>query len=55
MNHESLYQTAMKAIGSVHNDMTVPLSIILESLNGLKDEVNILIDTVKSSIIMEQK
>jgi hypothetical protein len=55
MNHEKLYKEAMKAINAVHGDMSVPLSTTLELLVGLKDELVVLIDAVKTSIEMEEQ
>ena len=47
--HDALYQRAYGAIHDVHNDVSVPVSTTRCSLQALRDEIDILLDAMKSS------
>lgn len=48
MSHEDLIEAAKAAIMAVFNDQSVNQSATRESLKDLQDEIDVLIDTLKS-------
>jgi hypothetical protein len=49
MSNEQLYDTAMDAITKLFSDQTVPVSKARENLEGLKEEINIMLDSLEES------
>lgn len=50
MNHETRYNNAIDAASKLHGDSSVPLEETLESLHGLREHVDYLIDAVETDI-----
>lgn len=50
MNHEARYEAAIDAASYLHGDPSVPLKETLESLQGLREHIDCLIDAVKGDI-----
>ena len=46
MSNESLYQEALEAIARLFSDLTVSQSKTRENLQGLRDEIDLLLDTL---------
>jgi len=50
MSHETRYNDAIDAASKLHGDSSVPLETTLESLQGLREHVDYLIDAVEGDI-----
>jgi hypothetical protein len=46
MNGEELYEEALKAIMAIYDDTSIPKEECIEHLDGLKDEINILLSSL---------
>ena len=49
MTNEELYQDAIKAINELFSDTSVPVSECRQNLQGLRDEIDILLDALDSN------
>ena len=51
----SIYEEAIKSISKVHGDVSVSPQETLENLRGLRDELDMLIESVESDIRRNEK
>ena len=47
MNNEELYENALEAIRKLYSDLSVSKEKAIENLECLKDEIDMLIETIK--------
>jgi len=47
MSNDELYQEALSAITRLFNDTSVPQPTCRENLNSLRDEIDILLDSIE--------
>ena len=47
MNNKELYEAALNAIHKLFSDMEVSKEKAIENLEGLKEEIDLLIETIK--------
>lgn len=50
MTHKDKYERAIEAIRIVHSDTSVPLETTLDSLLGLRDEIDMLVEAVSEDV-----
>jgi hypothetical protein len=47
MNNEELYKNALEAINALYSDMDVSPEKAIENLEGLKDEIELMIEALE--------
>jgi len=55
MSHEDKYDAAINAASKLHGDSSVPLETTLQSLRGLQEHIDYLIDAVETDIRQRER
>lgn len=52
---DKFYNEAMNAINRVFSDLSVPHDVAIQRLQGLRDEIDVMIDAAKTAIRIQER